>query len=85
MKNIKCLMNMTKEFLDGKMDRTTYVLDFPYELESRYQVMLKENREYAEFIYDELIERGINVQYDENLSDGAFKTIIMTRYKISKT
>lgn len=72
---------MTKGFLDGKMDGTTYMLDFPYELELRYQEMLKENREYAELIYDELIERGINVQDDENLSDGAFRKIIMTRYK----
>ena len=85
MKNIKYLMNMTKEFLDGKMDGTTYMLDFPYELELRCQEMLKENREYAELIYDELIERGINVQCDENLSDSAFRKIIMTRYKYIKS
>lgn len=76
---------MTKGFLDGKMDGTTYMLDFPYELELRYQEMLKENREYAELIYDELIERGINVQDDENLSDSAFRKIIMTRYKYIKS
>ncbi|MDP3486886.1 MAG: hypothetical protein Q8S19_03000 [Bacillota bacterium] len=85
MKNIKYLMDMTKEFLDGKMDGTTYTLDFPYELELRYREMLKENREYAELIYDELIERGTNVQYDENLSDSAFRKIIMTRFKYIKS
>lgn len=84
MKNIKYLMKMTKEFIDGQIDSTTYILDFPYELELRYREMLKENREYAELIYDELIERGINVQYNKNLAEIAFKEIIVTRYKYIK-
>jgi hypothetical protein len=85
MKNFNYLMEMTKEFIDGKMDVTTFILDLPYELELRYQEMLKENRDYAELIYDELIERGINVQYDENLSDSAFRKVIMARYKFIKS
>ncbi|MBT9153318.1 MAG: hypothetical protein DDT35_01550 [Firmicutes bacterium] len=85
MKNIKYLMGMTKKFLDGKLDGTTYTLDFPYELELRYREMLKENREYAELIYEQLIERGTNIQHDENLSDNAFRAIIMTRYKYIKS
>ncbi len=79
MKNFNYLMEMTKEFIDGKMDVTTFILDLTYELELRYQEMLKENRDYAELIYDELIEEGINVQYDENLSDSAFRKVIMAR------
>ncbi len=31
--NINFMMNMTKEFLDGKMDGVSYSLDFPYELQ----------------------------------------------------
>ncbi len=31
--NIDFIMNMTKEFLDGKMDGVSYSLDFPYELQ----------------------------------------------------
>jgi hypothetical protein len=53
------------------------MLDLPYELE------LNENRDYAELIYDELIERGINVQYDENLSDSAFRKVITARISMS--
>lgn len=34
--NIDYMMNMTKDFLDGKIDQITYSLDFPYELEQRY-------------------------------------------------
>ncbi len=85
MKNFNYLMEMTEEFIDGEMDVTTFILDLPYELELRYQEMLKENRDYAELIYDELIERGINVQYDENLSDSAFRKVIMARYKFIKS
>lgn len=43
MKNFKYLMEMTKEFIDGKMNVTEFMLDLPYELELRYQEMLNEN------------------------------------------
>jgi hypothetical protein len=85
MKDFNYLMEMTKDFIDGKMNVTEFMLDLPYELELRYQEMLNENRDYAELIYDELIERGINVQYDENLSDRAFRKVIMARYKFIKS
>jgi len=85
MKNINYLMDMTKEFIDGKMNGVTFMLDFPKELELRYQEMLEEHRDYAELIYDELIERGVNVQYDDNLSDSVFRKIIMARYKYIKS
>jgi hypothetical protein len=35
--NIDYMMNMTKEFLNGKIDGIAYTLDFPYELEQRYK------------------------------------------------
>lgn len=35
--NIDYMMNMTKEFLGGKIDGIDYSLDFPYELEQRYK------------------------------------------------
>lgn len=85
MNNYNHLMEMTKDFIDGKIDVTAFILDFPHELELRYQEMLKENRGYAELVYDELIERGINVQHDENLSDSAFRKIIISRYKFIKS
>jgi len=47
--------------------------------------MLKENSEYAELIYEQLIERGTDVQQDENLSNSAFRAMIMSRYKYIKS
>ena len=85
MKNINYLMDMTKEFIDGKMNGVTFMLDFPYEFEIRYQEMLEEHRDYSDLIYDELIERGVYVQYDDNLSDSAFRKIIKARYKYIKS
>ncbi len=85
MKNINYLMDMVKEFIDGKVDGVAFMLDLSNELELRYQEMLKEHRDYAELIYDELIERGVNVQYDKNLSDSAFRKIIFARYKYIKS
>ncbi len=38
--NIVFLLQMTKDYLDGKIDVTSYRLDFPYELETRYKKML---------------------------------------------
>ena len=35
--NIDYMMNMTKEFLSGEIDGIAYTLDFPYEMEKRYQ------------------------------------------------
>ena len=48
--NIDFMMNMTKDFLDGKIDGVTYSLDFPYELEKRYKKMHKEDDDYCELI-----------------------------------
>lgn len=44
MKNIKYLMKMTIEFIDGKMDGTTYMLDFPYEQTTPRQRMKRKSR-----------------------------------------
>lgn len=49
---------MTKSYLDGEIDIITYGLDFPYEVETRYKELIKEDREMAELIYDCLVENG---------------------------
>lgn len=82
MKNIECLMNMTKLYLDGEMDIITYTLDFPYEIEKRYKKIIKEDRNYAEMIYDYLIEDGVNI--GDSLSESEFKKLIEKQYKYIK-
>ena len=77
--NITFLLEMTKSYLAGKIDRITYGLDFSYEVETRYKVLLKEDRELAELIYDCLVEDGIYL-YD-GLSEEDFKGKIAKEYE----
>ncbi|WZL71990.1 hypothetical protein QBE52_12865 [Clostridiaceae bacterium 35-E11] len=82
MTNINFVMNMAKDYLDGKINCITYGLDFPYEVEKRYRKMVNEDRDYAELIFDTLIEEGTNL-FDE-LSDEEFKKLIRKQYKYVK-
>ena len=59
--NIEFILNMTKDYLDGKIDFITFGLDFPYEVETRYRKMVKEDREIAELIYDCLVKDGASL------------------------
>ncbi|MBU3187950.1 hypothetical protein [Clostridium estertheticum] len=80
--NIDYMMNMTKEFLSGKIDDIAYTLDFPYELEQRYKKMHREDDDYCELIYECLYEEGIAI-YNE-LSDPEFKKLIQKQYNYIK-
>lgn len=80
--NIDYMMNMTKEFLDGKMDGTDYSLDFPYELEQRYKKMRREDDEYCDLIYECLYEEGVAI-YNE-LSNAEFKKLTRKQYNYIK-
>ena len=76
--NIDYMMNMTKEFLSGKIDEIAYTLDFPYELEKRYNKMHREDDDYCELIYECLYEEGIAI-FNE-LSDYFIKRLGVTFY-----
>ena len=80
--NIDFMMNMTKEFLDGKMDVVSYSLDFPYELDKRYKKMHKEDDDYCYLIYEDLYKDGV-ARYNE-LSDTEFKKLIRKHYNYIK-
>ncbi|MDR3602145.1 MAG: hypothetical protein P4L49_16940 [Desulfosporosinus sp.] len=82
MTNINYIMDMTKSFLDGEIDCISYWLDFPYEIEKRYRKMVREDREYAELIYDYLVEEGTDKYND--LTDAQFKKLIRKQYKYIK-
>jgi len=57
--NIDFMMNMTKEFLDGKIDGVTYSLDFSYELEKRYKKMNNEDDDYCYLINENIYDDGV--------------------------
>jgi len=80
--NIDFLMNMTKEYLDGKIDSITYSLDFPHELDQRHKKAYREDDDYCELIYECLYEEGIG-RFNE-LSDGEFKKLIRKQYNYIK-
>ncbi len=82
MTNINYMMDMTKSFLDGEIDCIDFSQDFPYEIEKRYRKMVREDREYAELIFDYLVEEGTN-KYDD-LTDAQFKKLIRKQYKYIK-
>ena len=82
MTNINYIMDMTKSFLDGEIDIIDFYLDFPYEIEKRYRKMVREDRDYAELIFDYLVEEGTNKYND--LSDAQFKRLIRKQYKYIK-
>ena len=82
MTNINYIMDMTKSFLDGEIDIIDFYLDFPNEIEKRYRKMVREDRDYAELIFDYLVEEGTNKYND--LSDAQFKRLIRKQYKYIK-
>ena len=77
--NINAVLRMTKDYLDGKMDRIDYELDFPYEVTQRYQKMCREDAEYTDMLYYYLVERGTDCT--SGLSDDDFYALIQKQYQ----
>ena len=77
--NIKAVLKIIRMYLDGKISRIDLDLDFPYELEKRYEKMRLEDREYAELIYDRLLVDGIYC--GDDLSDEDFRDLMKGQYK----
>lgn len=80
--NINSMMDLTKEFLDGKIDGVSYSLDFEYYLEKRYKQMYKEDKDYCELIYENLYEDGV-ARFND-LSDQEFEKLIRKHYNYIK-
>ncbi len=77
--NINAVLKMVRSYLDSQISRTELCLDFPYELEKRYDKMRSEDSEYAELIHDRLLEDG--VYRADRLSDEKFRELIRRQYK----
>ena len=77
--NVDFMMNMTKDFLDGKIDIVTYALDFPHELKKRYSRIKREDDDYCYLIYEVLFLDGV-AKY-EDLTDEDFTKLIRKQYK----
>jgi hypothetical protein len=77
--NINAVLKIIRMYLDGKISRIDLTLDFPDELEKRYEKMRSEDSTYAELIYDRLLEDGIYC--GDDLSDEDFRNLINEQYK----
>ena len=77
--NINAVLKMVRMYIDGQINRTELSLDFPYELEKRYGKMLSEDSEYAELIYNRLLEDGI--EHGDCLSDERFRELMSRQYE----
>jgi hypothetical protein len=77
--NINAVLRIVRKYLDGKISRIDLSLDFPVELENRFDKMRSEDWEYAELIYDRLLEDGIYC--GDDLSDEDFRNLMNDQYK----
>ena len=77
-RNIDTVLDMVEAFLKGNMSRMDFQLDFPYEVQQRYQKMAREDEEFARLIDDRLVEDG--VYKGERLSDEAFRELIRKQF-----
>lgn len=76
--NINTVLDMVEAFLKGNMSRIDFQLDFPYEVQQRYQNMAREDEEFTRLIDDRLVEDG--VYQGERLSDEAFRELIRKQF-----
>lgn len=76
--NIDTVLDMVEAFLKGDMSCVDFQLDFPYEVQRRYQKMASEDEEFAWLIDDRLVENG--VYKGEHLNDEAFRKLIRKQY-----
>jgi hypothetical protein len=81
MKNIQAVMNMTREFINGEMSLIDYMLDFPHEVYERIRAMRRENSQYADLIWTELLEDGVYELDRRKLSDQDFLVLIKKQYE----
>lgn len=76
--NINAVLRMVREYLNGDMNEIDFYLDFPYEIEKRYQKMCREDPDYADLIYYYLVENGTDLH--RSMTSEEFHDHIQTQY-----
>jgi len=72
------MMNFVKDYLDGKITRMVFDLDFNYHLTEHYSRMEYENSDIAECFYFYLSQEGFDQA--ENLNDDEHKKLILKQW-----
>ena len=78
LRNINFMMKLVDSFLNDKISRSDFEIDFETELLARFQKMNRENSEYEGLIYNLLSEKGVGV--GEQLSDVDFEALISHQF-----
>jgi len=77
--NIDFMMEYVKDYLEGRMKRWEFDIDFDHHIMTRYAKMERENSEYAEAFAYYISTCGVDV--GEKLSDAAYEKLIRRQYK----
>jgi len=78
-KNIDFMIQMIQSFINGDIGMIDFYLDFQYELELRYQKMLKEDDFITDQIYYLIMDKCISRYYET--SDQDFKQAVEEAYE----
>ena len=73
------MMTFVQEYLDGKMDRLGFDLDFNHYLIQHYPSMERKSRDLAECFYFYMSEQGFD--QSQGLSDGDHKKLIRKQFR----
>ena len=78
MTNINYMRDYVNDFIEGRIDRLEFELDFPEHIKKRYPKMERECPELADCFYCYMVEQG----YDEgqDLPDDEFRELIQERF-----
>ena len=77
--NIDFMMEYVEDYIEGRMERWAFDLDFDHHIITRYEKMERENSEYAEAFGFYISTCGVDC--GDNLSDADHKKLIRKQYK----
>ena len=78
-KNIAFMMNFVCDFIDERMDRLSFELDFDHYLNEKYDGMHRENKEAAEVFAERI---GDIVDASGNMTDDEFRDALCDPYDL---
>ena len=77
--NIDYMLSLARDYIEGNGNPLTFELDYGYELEKRYDAMVKEDSRVAELIFDHLVREGSD--YATSESGDALRARIKRQYE----
>ena len=77
--NIDFMNGYVEDYLEGRMERWVFDLDFDHHVIARYEKMEREDPDYAEAFGFYISEFGVDA--GGGLSDAAYKKLIRKQYK----